>query len=676
MSLFRGVFFFYFGKGIDFAGLSKDILKAFFMGFRYDLTVVSEMSALITLTVVVLMFVDKKEILIKFLSVAKWYYAFFASLIFVFLCVDFGFYSYFQNHINILIFGFFEDDTKALISTIYENYNVFLIFSGFILIFVLTFAISKKILQGHIFKNFSVLEKNLKPEPIHIRNYSPNIALKISIAIFLLAFNFLCARGTIRNVPLEVDDADVSQNMFINKVAINGFFTFMAAITARNRESKGIDLVTTSGFKDARQAFADFFEKNIDEIPENPQNVLINKTSFNQTIEEIKPNVILIVMESFGSDLLKYNSEQFNLLVELKKHFDQDFVFYNYLPGGGGTMVSLETIALNLARRPISMVLSQSQFAYKKYPFSAPTPYNKNNYETAFIYGGGIGWRNAGVFMSNVGFQKVIGAGSMNPEYPRNQWGVYDEHLLDFVFNYLNQGGKSKFILVMTTTNHPPYSIPKDYQNLPLDVPPELENRLLDKDLGNKRFVVYQYANNAVGNFITRIKNSKFADNTIIALTGDHNFWGLFEFPTQDFFNSQKVPFYIYVPKKICPKNVNVSVFGSHPDIMPTLYNLSLSDVEYMSMGINLLSQDAENNIAFNGGDLIADKTCVVRYNFLGKNASYFLWDKNTRSKLIHWQTPTENHKRLIKHFIAQNAVVDYLLKNTGTNATEKNNTR
>jgi phosphoglycerol transferase MdoB-like AlkP superfamily enzyme len=258
-------------------------------------------------------------------------------------------------------------------------------------------------------------------------------------------------------------------------------------------------------------------------------------------------------MESFGSDLLQYNSASFNLMGELKKHFDEDLVFYNFLPGSGGTAESVEVILANMPKRPYSPVLSQSKNAYKKYNFGAAVPYQNNKYETAFIYGGGIGWRKMGAFSLNLGFDKAIGAGSMDDKYPRNQWGVYDEHLLDYAFNYLRSSKNKKFIAVLTTTNHPPYSLPKDYKHMPLKIPQELDKKISNKDLARKRFEVYQYANDSVGKFISRIKNSEFAQNTIIAITGDHNFWGLYEYEESQLFNSYKVPFYLYIPKKLKP---------------------------------------------------------------------------------------------------------------------------
>ncbi|MDR1195992.1 MAG: hypothetical protein LBL00_05900, partial [Endomicrobium sp.] len=140
MSVYRLIFFVYYGKGINFAGLGFDILKAFYMGIRYDLAVLSYLNMPVILSFIVVLFFAKS--CKKWLSILKYYYTAFIGALLILLCIDFGFYSYFQNHLNILVFGFFEDDTAALISTFYENYNLFLIGIGFISLFVLIFFLS------------------------------------------------------------------------------------------------------------------------------------------------------------------------------------------------------------------------------------------------------------------------------------------------------------------------------------------------------------------------------------------------------------------------------------------------------------------------------------------------------------------------------------------------------
>lgn len=652
MTIFRIVFFFYYGKGIDFTGFGFDIAEAFYMGVRYDLAVIAYLNMLVTLAFSTLLFIGNARYFKKFFSFLKYYYMLFIGSLFILLCIDFGFYSYFQNHMNILLYGFFEDDTIALISTIYENYPVIWVGIGFIAIYAFVFAVSKYILRI----------KDTKKE------LPKSIIFKISAVLLMIFINFMAARGSFGIFPLGVDNAEISANSFINKVAINGVYTLQAAAEARGKERRGMDYIEKAGYKNnIRQAFADFLGKDINSIPEqNPENSLIVRLPENKTIKDMKPNVVFIVMESFGTDLIKYNSQDFNVLGELKKHFDEDIVFYNFLPGHEGTIGSLEAAVTNVGRRPLSRYLSQSKYAYTKYPFSGPLPYKDNNYETFFIYGGNTGWRNVGSFFPNLGFEHILGEGGMKSEYLRNQWGVYDEHLFDYIFDNLNTGESRKFIYVMTTSNHPPYSLPDDYKPLPLNIPPELEQRIIGKDLADKRFKTYQYSNEMLGRFISRIKESEFGKNTVIAVTGDHNFWNIFAYPTEQLFDSLSVPFYLYIPDKIRPEKIDTEIFGSHMDIMPTLYALSLQNSEYMAMGTDLLSEKAKENIAYTDCGVAVNGNAVISYNFLKKDALYYLWDEKNPGEIIPADANDE-HKKIIKHYLATIAVSDYLIKNTGT---------
>ncbi|MDR1952233.1 MAG: sulfatase-like hydrolase/transferase [Elusimicrobiota bacterium] len=651
MSIFRAVFFFYYGRGIDLTGFAFDVFKTFYMGARFDAVVLGYINIPITVSLIVLFFIGKTRYFKNFFSAAKWYYALITGSAFVFLCIDFGFYSYFQSHLNILAYGIIDDDTKALLSTFAENYNLILIFIGFIFIYFLIYFISKKIL---ILKNTS----GALPE---------KISVKITVLFVIGILHFMLIRQTFHMFPLSLFHAEISTNSFLNKMAINGFFTMQDAMIIRAEEKKDIDFISKAGYgDDIRRAFADFLDKNIEQIPkDNPEDSLITALAYNKDIEDIKPNVILIVMESFGTDLIKYNSDEFNILGELKKHFDEDIVFFNFLPGHHVTIGSLEATITNTARKPMSSYLSQSKYVYNKYKFAGPKPYKDKDYKTFFIYGGNMGWRGLEPFMISLGFDEVLGEGAMDQKFPRNQWGIYDGYLFDFVYEILQRDDKRKFIEVLTMTNHPPFSLPQDYKKLPLNPPDSLSVRIQDKELAKMRFETYQYACQMLGKFISQIKNSKYADNTIIAVTGDHNFWGLFEYSDSELLDRLSVPFYLYIPKKLRRKNIDMSVFGSHLDIMPTLYSISLSNIKYMAMGENLLSKRALKNIVSHDSGAVMDKKFAIEYNFQSGNIKYFVWDKNNPRRAI-LSEEMQGHKKLLKHFLAQTAVADYLIKYTG----------
>jgi phosphoglycerol transferase MdoB-like AlkP superfamily enzyme len=336
MSVLRFIFFKYYGKGISFDGFGLDIVKAFFLGVRYDLAVLAYLNMLVTLILTGLLFFNKMEGggYNKIISYMAFYYSVVVGSLFVLLSIDFCYYSYFRNHLNIMVFGLFEDDTKALISTLAENYNMFLVIGSFILSYVLTFIISKFVLKFK-YKNISEDKK---------------IISKILIAVLIITVNFIAARGSSGIFPLGMNDAQVSLNSFLNKVAINGVYTLQEAIEIKSNQ-KDFDYAAKTGYKgNIRQAFADYLNVDINQIPEQPEKSLIQVTQYNEKIENIKPNLILIMVESFGSGLIRYNSQDFNILGEMKKHLDEDIVFYNFLPAHIGTIGSLEGAMTNVTR--------------------------------------------------------------------------------------------------------------------------------------------------------------------------------------------------------------------------------------------------------------------------------------------------------------------------------------
>jgi len=652
MSAFRVVFFIYYGGLKTSSALWGYVLKAFYMGIRFDTAIAAYINLLVTLTLILVSIINIKAVFKFWLTAVKYYYVLMFSLIFIILCVDFGFFSYFKNHINIIIFGVFEDDTKALLSTISQNYNMPLVTLGFLGLITVIYFIT------------SYFISRIETEKTSSKELS--FPMKFIILGALLALNAIAARGSFGLFPLGTMDAEISPDIFINKTSINGVYTLQEAVEARMKENGSYNIAKQVGYEnDPVRAFADFLEVPEGKLDKSAlQSSIIRKTNKNAVIEKIRPNVIFIMMESFGADLLHYNSSDFNVMGALKQHFDSDIVFHNFLSGDVGTIGSIETAILNMPKRPAAKAVTQSKFAYNYYFTGAAVPYKKAGYETIFLYGGNAGWRNVFMFAGNLGFDSAEGAGSMDPKYQRNQWGVYDEYLFEHIYNRLaKDNGKPKFIFTMTTTNHPPYSLPDNYKLLPLNISPDLKKDITgDMKLAKLRFETYQYSNNKLGEFISKVKASPFGKNTIIAVTGDHNFWSVFDYPKERYLDLDGVPFYIYIPEELKPKSIDIETFGSHLDIMPTLYNLSLSGQEYAALGNNMIDDNIKH-VAFNVDGLVMSKERALRYFVENNTVSYYIWDVSGK-RLLKPALSDADHEKLLKHFKSALAVTDYLIKN------------
>lgn len=650
MSLHRAGIFAFFGNRQELAGQWSSLAKAFFLGIRFDAAVLAYISAPVTLSLLLVWSLRREKYLAPYLAFLKCYYLILLSLLFYILFVDFGYFGYFKSHINILIFGVIEDDTRALMSTIWDSYNIPLIASGFIAFTVLLFWMIRSVLRTG--------PGGQAPS----RRYPA--AFKAVFVFLLLAANFLCARGSLGMFPLGMTDAGFSSNMFINKLSLNGVFTLQEALEFRSQENKDYDIESVTGYK-GRIADAIVDLTGVDRSAvdaQNPAKNLIKRTGMNPAAERVRPNVIVIMMEGFGSELGLHDSPTFRVLGELRKHFDEDYVFYNFLSGDIGTIGSLESVMMSVPKRPGMKSIFQSKYAFKRHPSGAALPFQRAGYETVFMYGGNLGWRSAQTFIPLQGFDTLEGDGAMDPAYPRNQWGVYDEFLFDHIFKKLKgDPGKPKFIFALTTTNHPPYSVPATYVPQPQVIPKEIEGIISgDRKLAAKRFLTYQYANQKLGEFISRIKGSEFRENTIIAVTGDHNFWDVFNYNSGRCLDVYGVPFYLYVPAELRPGSVDTRTFGSHIDIMPTVYGLALSGRSYASVGVNMLDPGAPHMAMNVDGMLLnADGAtqCLISKNY----EQFYSWDPRDPRTMVSRPRQAQDDAR-IKRYKAALAAADYLI--------------
>jgi len=613
MILFRCFFVFYFGENEIFNTYQSDLLYSFFMGWKYDSLILSYFIAPFFLLLIFI------SIFNKVFLFNVWQFCFFqyskivTILLVVILISDLAFFSYFQDHINILFFGTLEDDTFALIETVWKNYPVTSILLGFLVYyFGFTYILRK---------NFQkVLKSNIRFSASSLKYFT------LLIISFVLLLGGL--RGGYGKFVLAPKYSDFSRNSFINLIPINGVVALEKTIKLRqSRNSDDYNILNAMGYdNDIYAAFNDYI--GIDTRPTQKEQLLSLIKRFtpeNQFLEKNKPNVIVFLMESFGGSWLKYQSSDFDFMYGLEDHFKNDFYFPNFLSSDNGTIGSLMSLESNIPNRPGTRYLSESKYMRTPLTSSAHEPYKTRGYETSFLYGGKLAWRDIGNYFKHQGYHRLIGEAeiidSLGLEGENgSEWGLYDEHLFNFVIQDLEKSKTPKFMLALSTSNHPPFEVPKNFEFKSLKIPAELESRITrEKDLFQKRFQAFQYANAKLKEFIEKIKNSSLGENTIIAVTGDHNFWGFMNYKKSEGFLKHTVPFYLYIPKKYQIEKIDMNRLGSHEDIFPTLYNLSLSNTEYISFGEDLFSKN--QSFAINNDVSAGEEGVVIK----GK---CFKWDK------------------------------------------------
>lgn len=647
MTIARLGFSFAFGEMSELKNHLPEFKHAMWLGIRYDLMPLAYINILPFLFINLAYFIPGKFTIksMRFLVILTLTVGY-AALAWMYI-FDYAFYSYFQDHLNILFFGFFEDDTIALLTSVWKNYNLPLWLTVFVLFHYLSFKFIKFL--------FSPFDFDLKARKFDIRMVGSFLGGLVLLSLW--------ARGNFTRLPLSVEDAHISSNEFINELSLNGALTFNRAMKIRKTYGqKEVNYLGNYGF----ESWQDAFQVAFGEAPkgETLTNSLMTKSPINPEAAKHPPHVVLIVMESFGSYWNDQHSADFNLLGSLEDHFKNGILFNNFLSAENGTIGSIVSIADSQVIRPGARFLSESNFMKTPLKMAGHMPYKNAGYDTHFLYGGKAGWRDLGKYLSTQGYGNIWGADEVKEALPElnniepkdlgNEWGIFDEYLYSFIEEQLRTATRPQFFLVLTTSNHPPFEYPSSYNTLPLT----MDQKILDKvtvgeEIARKRFLGTQYANQKVGEFLTKIKSTALNDKVVVALTGDHSFWIAKGVGADEEFKRFAVPFYLSVPERLMPKKVNTQNFGSHEDIFPTLYGLTLSETEYVRMGEDMIN---EEGIAQNNSGIFASQLGAYHHG------QFWSWKKD-QPQILEATPATAELELIKKKAESKIGLTDYYLK-------------
>ena len=582
MSVVRLYLFFSYGSHSTYNAL--ELLDTFWLGTRLDASILAYIYSVPILLVFLVWLLN-----LKFLQ--KYLYGFFKVYFIILLTIlasltfsDLAYFSFFGEHATLMIFGVFDDDTQALIKTAYTNYNIPIVFVG--------------IGSFFIFLYFVILKTLERKDRVFV---AWNIPKQIFFFITILAFTGVTGRGSVGIFPLAKDVPDVSADSFINKLPQTAGYAMLNSYEQYNKSKSGnYDLIKRVGYAGNIEKAFEVYKQSDTIDKTNFLNNLVHKTAKNKFIDATKPNVVVVMVESFGTPILDYQSDGFNILGRLKKHFEQDTLFTNFISSSNGTIVSLEPLLLNITARPNSTSFAQSNYLNTSFTQASAKVYQDAGYETTFVYGGDLSWRNVGAFMSRQGFEHSEGKATIAKALEADiksishDWGVFDQYLYKYAQLKLQNAKKPQFIFMLTTNNHPPYTIPDDYRSNSLVISENLKNHITgNMELAKLRFRDYAYALDSLGGFVDAVKSSPLSQNTVVSITADNNtIEGIMKYDNY-YTQTKKIPFYIYLPEYLKPKElIDTTLASSHKDIFPTLYNLTLSDINYTAIGTNLLDKN------------------------------------------------------------------------------------
>lgn len=351
---------------------------------------------------------------------------------------------------------------------------------------------------------------------------------------------------------LHTHSFDYSNNRISNELVANGVSSFFEAFHTNN-----LDYDAYYATDDSKAMF-DLLRQNLQQgtgkfTSEQSQNLQRQHVATAKGLGKI--NVVVLLEESFGARF----SASYQTKLDLTPNFDrlakQGILFKHAYATGTRTVRGIEAIITSLPPIPSESTVKRPGCENIA---NWGEVLKQHGYSSNFVYGGFGAFDNMNYFFRNNGFTIRDRTDFENVTFS-NIWGVCDEDLFAYSINYFNtlaKSGQPFFAIVLSTSNHKPFTFPEGIKDIPA------------KDGG--RYAGVRYADYAIGKFFEKAQQQAWFNNTIFIIVADHDarVYGAAKFPIY----SYKIPLLIYAPKHIKPQLITTRI--SQLDIAPTVMGL------------------------------------------------------------------------------------------------------
>jgi phosphoglycerol transferase MdoB-like AlkP superfamily enzyme len=268
-----------------------------------------------------------------------------------------------------------------------------------------------------------------------------------------------------------------------------------------------------------------------------------------------KYNVMLVVMESMSRKFLTPFGNDKGWTPNLDRLYKDGLAFSQIYATGTRTVRGLEAVDLSIPPTPGQSVLRRPGFEDL---YSLGSYLESAGYVNEFLYGGYAIFDNMGGFFA-ANHMKVVDHTDVDKSQItfENAWGICDEdmfHVAVAEADKITAQNKPFFQLIMTTSNHQPYTYPQH----------------IDIKSGTGRPGAVKYSDYAIGELFKEAEKKPWFKDTIFVFVADHNanVAGHMALPLRDF----PIPFVIYGPDIV--KAQVVDRIGSQMDVGPTILDV------------------------------------------------------------------------------------------------------
>lgn len=310
------------------------------------------------------------------------------------------------------------------------------------------------------------------------------------VMLLMMGAFILPIRGGWQLAPLNQSSVYFSQNNFSNLAAINPIWNFLRSLT-HHTDSKNNPYVV---------------------MPKNEAitivDSLLRQLPLNDTgVASAKPNVILIIWESFTEKALHINKNGTDVAPGFEQLQREGIYFSNIYATGDRTDKGIVGILSGYPAQPTTSIVKIPSKA-TKLPM-LPEAFRKQGYQTAFYYGGELEFANMKAYLMNSGFDHFTSISDFERKDQNSKWGAHDDVVMKKFVEDIDSAKQPFFYTWLTLSSHEPFETP-------------VKTVIEGNDDESKFLNSLHYTDNVVFNFIAYCKQQPWWQNTIVAIVADH----------------------------------------------------------------------------------------------------------------------------------------------------------
>lgn len=386
------------------------------------------------------------------------------------------------------------------------------------------------------------------------------------ILLLLTGLLFLPIRGGITVATMNTGQVYFSQNAYLNHSAVNPLFSLFESITHQE------DFASQYRFmkdKEADKIFATMTSTS----DENTY-PLLNEATFKKGT----PDILIVIMESFASDIMPSMGSYKDVAVCLDSIAQQSILFTRFYANSFRTDRGMVSILSGYPAQPTTSIMRYPRKT-SQLPSIARNLAKYKNYKTTYYYGGDADFCNMRSYLVSQGYQHIISDANFPIEDKLSKWGVPDHILAAKMMEDIKaqQNEKRPMLRILqTSSSHEPFEVPY--------------HRLKDKRLN-----AFAYTDSVMGAIVREYRKLPRWKNTLIVFVPDHV--GGYKENLNDHDRSRyQIP--LILAGGAISRPMKVGIIGSQHDIAATLLGQLGVEHREFTFSKNMMS-DATPKFAF-----------------------------------------------------------------------------